>query len=54
VEGVCVEKEEDMVIAVCYIAECITFNRPIELDVFNVEQQRQRILDAFIQLLNFK
>lgn len=38
VEGICVEKEEDMIIAVCYIAECITFNRPVELDIFNVEQ----------------
>jgi hypothetical protein len=54
VEGICVEKEEDMVVAVCYIAECITFNRPVELDVLNVKEQRERMIDAFIQLLNFK
>lgn len=35
VEGICVQEEEDMVIAVCHIAECITFSRPIELDIFN-------------------
>jgi hypothetical protein len=49
-----VSDEADMIIAVCYIAECITFNRPVELDIFNVKEQRERILDAFIQLLNFK
>ena len=27
VEGICVGKEEDMLVAMCYIAECVTFNR---------------------------
>ena len=54
VEGVCVEKEEDMLVTVCHIAECVTFNRPVDMEIFNVEQERHRILDVFISLLNFK
>jgi hypothetical protein len=54
VEGVCVSKEEDMVVAVCHIAEQITFNRTPELEVFNVNLERQRILDVFLTLLNFE
>lgn len=54
VEGICVEKEEDMVVAVCYIAECITFNRPIEMDIFNATEERAKILDTFLTLLRFK
>jgi hypothetical protein len=37
VEGVCVMKEEDMVVVVCYLAECITFGRVIDLETFNAE-----------------
>ena len=54
VEGICVEKEEDMVVAVCYIAECVTFGRPIEMDIFNANEERQKILDTFVTLLRFK
>jgi len=35
-----VDKEEDMLVAMCYIAECVTFNRPIDLDSLDVELQR--------------
>ena len=54
VEGICVEQEEDMVVASCYIAECITFNRPIEMDIFNAAEERAKILDTFLTLLKFK
>ena len=40
VEGICVEKEEDMIVAVCHIAECITFGRPVEMELFTPEQER--------------
>jgi hypothetical protein len=49
-----VSKEEDMLVAICHIAECITFNRPVDLEIFNVELERQKILDTFLTLLNFK
>ena len=53
VEGICVEKEEDMIVAVCYIAECITFGKQVEMDIFTPEIERQRILDTFLTLLSF-
>ena len=40
VEGICVSRDEDMLVAMCYIAECHTFNRPIDLEVFSVKQER--------------
>jgi hypothetical protein len=33
-------KEEDMIVAVCHIAECITFNRTVDFEIFNVELER--------------
>jgi hypothetical protein len=51
VEGVCVGRDEDMLVAMCHVAECLTFNRPIDFEVFNVAQERLRIVDAFISLL---
>ncbi len=53
VEIVPVDKEEDMLVAMCYIAECVTFNRPIDLDSLDVELQRQKIIDVFLSLLSF-
>lgn len=53
VEGVCVGNEEDMMVAMCYVAECLTFNKPIDMEMFNVTQERMRITDAFLSLLAF-
>jgi len=36
VESVCVESEEDYLIAMMYIAECYTFNRVIDLEILNI------------------
>jgi hypothetical protein len=49
-----VDKDEDMIVSVCYVAEQITFNRMPDMEVFNVNLERQRILDAFLTLLNFE
>lgn len=40
VEGVCVERDEDMIVAMCYIAECVTFNKSVDLETFNVNIER--------------
>ena len=42
-----------MIVAVCYIAECITFNKQPDLETFNVNYERQRILNVFLSLLQF-
>jgi hypothetical protein len=36
VQGVCVKNDEDMLVTICHIAECLTLNRPVELDLLNV------------------
>jgi hypothetical protein len=48
VSGVCVSREEDMLVAMCYIAECHTFNRPVDLEIFNVEEERLKIVDCLL------
>lgn len=37
VEGVCVGRDEDMLVAVCHIAESITLNRPVDMEIFNLK-----------------
>ena len=49
----CVSRDEDMIVAVCHLAEELTFGRPIDMEIFNVNIERQRILDAFLSLLSF-
>lgn len=46
-------KDEDMLVAMCHIAESLTLNKPIDMEVFNLGLERQRILDSFLTLLNF-
>ena len=54
IEDLNVDNDEDMLVAICYIAECLTFNKPIDMDTFNVEVERLRILDTFLSLLAFE
>ena len=54
VEGVCVGEDEDMLVAMCHIAECLTFNKQIDVETFNVKLERQRIVDAILGLLKIE
>jgi hypothetical protein len=49
-----VDLDEEMVVTICYIAECFTFGREPDLDNINIEYQRKHIVDVFLSLLNFK
>lgn len=49
----CVERDEDFVIAMIYIADCYTYGRPIDLETFNLERERNRILDVLLTVLDF-
>lgn len=51
VESVCVSCEEDYLIAMAYIAECFTFKRTIDLETFNLERERNKIVDLLLSLL---
>ena len=54
VESVSVNNEEDYLIAMIYIAECLTFKRPIDFQTFEVQRERNKILDVVLQLLKFE
>ena len=53
VETIPVQSEEDMLVGMCYVAECLTFNRQIDLKGFMPEVERARILDVILALLEF-
>jgi hypothetical protein len=53
VETVNVQTDEDMIVAICYISECLTFNRQIDLQKFNPKFWRLKILDTLLALLEF-
>ena len=53
VEVVNAQSDEDMIVAVCHIAECITFGKQIDVENIDLKLERQRILSNFISLLHF-
>ena len=49
-----VEEDEEMLVTMCYIAECFTFGREPDLENLNLEYQRKHIVDVFLSLINFQ
>ena len=49
-----VEEDEDMIVTICYIAECFTFGREPDLENINLEYQRKHLVDTFLSILNFQ
>ena len=52
IEGVL--SDEDMLVIMCYIAECFTFGKEPDLDTFDVNYQRKRIVDVFLGIVNLR
>jgi hypothetical protein len=46
-----VQGEEDMVTAVCYIAERRTFGSGMDLNGMDIGYERHRVVDYFVHLL---
>ena len=46
------ETEEDMLVYVCYIAECVTFKKKIEVATKPLSEIRNRILNTILALLH--
>jgi hypothetical protein len=44
------DTEEDMLVYLCYISECLTFKKPIDIESKGIKHLRHRILDAIINL----
>lgn len=50
VHEISAETEEDMIVYACYIAECITFKRQIDINTKGVKFLRSKIVDALLSL----
>lgn len=51
--SVCVSSDEDYMIAMVYIADCLTFKRNVDLELFNVERERKKMCDTLLCILDF-
>jgi hypothetical protein len=47
-----ITKGEDMVVVMCYIAECHTFGRVPEFDSFDIDFYRKHIVHVLLNLAN--
>ena len=50
---VAVTCEEDYMVAMAYVADCHTFDREINLEHFDVDRERDKMVDLFLQMLSF-
>ena len=53
INSVCVTCDEDYLIAMVYIADCLTFKRNVDLECFNVGREREKMLDTLLAVLDF-
>jgi hypothetical protein len=50
----CVSTDEQFVVAMIYIAECFTFGRPVDLETFNYERERDKMIDALLMVADLE
>ena len=46
--------EEDFMVGMAYIAECMTYKRKVDLEKFDCDHERKKMVDLYLQLLNFR
>ena len=51
---VCVTSDEDYMVAMAYVADCHTYKREVNLEKFDVQRERNKMVDAYLSLLNFQ
>lgn len=51
--SVCVTCDEDYLIAMVYIADCLTFKRGIDLECLDVQKERRKMLDTLLSIADF-
>jgi hypothetical protein len=47
-----IECEEEMIACSCYIAECLSFNKKIDVERLGVDYIRNKVVDAIMALLS--
>ena len=51
---VCVTCEEDYMVAMAYVADCHTYHREVNLEKFDIERERNKMIDLYLRMLNFQ
>lgn len=46
--------DEDYLVGIAYVADCHTFARETDLDNFDVDRERAKMVDLFLSLMKFK
>ena len=46
--------QEDYMIAMAYVADCHTYGRSVNLEKFDVDSERDKMVDLFLSLLQFE
>ena len=47
-----IETDEDMIVCICYIAECFTFGREPDFKNLDLETFRKHIVELFIRFIS--
>lgn len=50
---VCVSCDEDYMVAMAYVADCHTFQKEVNLEKFDIDTERSKMVDMFMRLLKF-
>ena len=50
---ICVDCEEDYMVGMAYVADCHTYKRDVNLEKFNLERERSKMIDLYLSLLKF-
>ena len=50
---VCVVCDEDYMVAMAYVADCHTFQKEVNLEKFDIEKERNKMVDMFMRMLKF-
>ena len=51
---IAVDCDEDYLVGMAYVADCHTFVREVNLEKFDLERERAKMVDLFLQVLKFE
>ena len=51
---IAVDCDEDYMIGMAYVADCHTFVREVNLEKFDLERERNKMIDLYLQVLKFE
>lgn len=51
---IAVDCDEDYMVGMAYVADCHTYKREVNLEKFDLERERNKMVDLYLSLLRFK